>query len=405
MLFRSAIALASLLMTSLGAQAHWAEAIAPAIENFSPETEASAESGAPAESEPSHQDLMLTPAYPNWLGERVSVAGDSQHQGGHFQGNLGVAANDLTGLNDALSLRYQRSVLAREGVLNRGIGFDYAFPWRAGTIRVNGNLHEYEDSVTSTDRRYDVRGDSQAVNVSASRTLFRRGGTELAASMGVGARESQQRVEDEHANASQSQFSSVRVETRLRQDLALDAIAITRFTAEQGREQFGAESAGQWFETDSNAYQKYGIQGSLSKPLGRWHCEVNGRYQFAPDSLPGSHYVTAVSPGMMHGFGGQSLSGSQGGWLRLDANSPWQPLELGPGLRSSMRLSLLRGWVPHTRSEQMRYGSASAAEVAFHLRGGGFQAGLRVGSMLSASANAAARPDSPDLTFSFSVKL
>lgn len=404
MLFRPAIVIVSLLMTSFGAQAHWADAIGPAIENFSPEAEPPVDTDSAATEAPS-RSLVLNPVYRNWLGERVSVAGDSDHQGGRFKGNLGVAANDLTGLNDALSLSYQRSVLAREGVLNRGLGFDYAFPWRAGTIRVNGSLYEYEDSVTTADHRYDVRGDSQAVNVSAYRTLFSRDGTELAATMGVGARETQQQVEDDQADTSRSQFSSLRLETRLRQDLALDAVAVTRFTAEQGQEVFGEDSAGQWSETARNAYQKYSIQGSLSKPLWRWQCEVNGRYQFAPASLPGSHYVVAVSPSMMHGFGGQSLSGSRGGWLRLDASSPWQPLPVRPGLNTSLRLSVLRGWVPQTRPDQTLYGSASAAEVALNVRGGGFQAGLRVGSMLSTSANAPARPESPDLTLSFSVQL
>ncbi|MDX1635629.1 MAG: ShlB/FhaC/HecB family hemolysin secretion/activation protein [Marinobacter sp.] len=403
MLFRPVLITVSLLMASFGVQAHWADAIDPAIEAFSPQADATgADLPAP---DATDRSLVLTPVYRNWLGERVSVAGDSNHQDTQFRGNLGVAANDLTGLNDALSLNYQRSVLAREGVLNRGLGFNYAFPSRAGTIRVNGSLYEYEDSVTSADRRYDVRGDSQSVNVSANRTLFDRGGTELAATMGVGAREARKQVEDDRADTSQSRFSSLRVETRLRQTLALDAVAITRLTAEQGQEVFREASAGQWSETARHAYHKYSIQGTLSKPLWRWQCELNGRYQVAPDSLPGSHYLVAVSPAMMHGFGGQSLSGSRGGWLRLDASSPWQPLPVGPGLNTSLRFSILRGWVPQTRSEQLRYGSASAAEVALNVRGGGFQAGLRVGSMLSASARAAERPESPDLTLSFSVQL
>ncbi len=402
MLLRPAILIVSLLIASPGALAHWAEAIAPAIEDFRPDSAGDTSAAGEVATDPG---LGLTPVVRNWLGERVSVAGDSDHQGGHFKGNLGVAAHDLTGLNDALSLNYRRSVLAREGVRNRGMGLDYAFPSRAGTIRVNASLYEFEDSVTSADRRYDVRGDSQSLTLSANRTLFSRDGTELAAMVGVGARETQRIVEDDSANASHGQFSSLSVETRLRQDLALGAVAVTRFSAEQGQEVFGAENQGLWSETARNVYHKYSIQGSLSKPMWRWHCELNGRYQFAPDDLPGSQYLTAVGPSMMYGFGGQSLSGSQGGWLRLDASSPWAPLQLGPGLATSLRLSVLRGWVPYTRSRQSRYGSASAAEMALQLRGGGFQAGLRVGGMLSASRHAADYPESPDLSLSFSVQL
>lgn len=404
MLLRPALLLASLLMTSIGAHAHWADAIEPTFETFGGDTgsTASVDVSSGLSSGP---DLLSAPAHRNWLGERVSVAGDSSEEGGRFRGNLGVAAQDLTGLNDALSLNYRRLVAAREGELNRGLGFDYAFPWRAGTIKLNASLYEYEDSVTSAEHRYDVRGDSQSLNLSANRTLFRHGGTELAAAVGVGARETQRVVEDDIGDASLGRFSSLRFETRLRQTLPLDALAMTSVSAEQGREVFGDENGGHWTETARHDYHKYSIHGSLSKPLGRWYCEVNGRYQFAPEDLPGSQYLRALSPSMIYGLGGQSLAGSQGGWLRLDASSPWQPLQLGPGLSTNLRFSVLRGWVPRRRAEQGSYGGASAAELALQLRGGHFQAGFQVGGLLSASRTAAREPDAPDLSLSFSLQL
>ncbi|WP_166261852.1 ShlB/FhaC/HecB family hemolysin secretion/activation protein [Marinobacter salicampi] len=403
MTFRPRIAvLVCLLGLSPGTQAHWADAIAPVVDEFASETSKN-DTSSPTETA-SPVGKMVVSAPPGWLEERVAIDGDSHQQDGDYRGELGLAASDLTGLNDALALNYRRS-LARSDAQTRGFGFDYSFPWRAGTIRVYGNMHEYERSAMNSERKYQVSGNNRAVNFSANRTLLSTDNTVFGAVLGLGTRDSEYFVEGDRNDDASRRFSTLRVEGRLRQYLALDTTATTSLMAERGLEMFGADGDEQWSGEQRTEYRKYIFQSKLSKELWRWHYDLNGRYQFTPDILPGSQHVLAFSSGMMHGFAGQSLGASQGGWLRMNANSPWSPIFYVPGFRANLQLSVLKGWIPEDEVNQSRHGSASAAELGFNLRGDGLSAGFRVGTLLAASDDAAHRPDVPDMSLSLSFDL
>ncbi|WP_166267756.1 ShlB/FhaC/HecB family hemolysin secretion/activation protein [Marinobacter caseinilyticus] len=356
-----------------------------------------------AEASPPDPSLHIHAPNPSWLGERLSFRGDSQQANGDYRGRLDLAANDLTGLNDALQLNYNRSLAGRADAHARGFNFDYSFPSRFGVIAINGDLSEYEDSVIGSGYKFQVSGERHAIDMSARRNLFGNRMMNLDALLGAATEESSRFEEGAEQRDSSRQFSAVWIEGRMNYDLGLlNTAAFTSVSVENGFEHYRETASA---ANDTAEYRKYTVLGSLSKPLWRWTWDLNGQYQYSPDALPGSEKLLVAGSSLISGFAGQGASSSRGGWLRLDASSPWLPLMMLSNMHSSLRLSVLKGWIAHTTHQVDHHGSASAAEVALQVKSAGMTAGLRVGKMLGESLRVMSKPDVPDVSLTLSLSL
>ncbi len=347
----------------------------------------------------------VVPARPGWLGERISLAGSSLSSRTDYNERLKLAADDVTGLNDDLKFNYNRSSANRFDARSQGFRFDYSFPWRYSALSVNGNLYRYQNSVAGADRKYQISGNSRVIDMSANHTLFANPSTRLDGQVSLISRENNSYTEGTRLNDSSRQFSILRVEGRLHHYLGFDTTAFTRFSAERGLDVFGADSDENSLERGTTGFRTYSVFGSLGHTLWRWTWDLSGQYQYSPDVLPYSEQILVASSSLMSGFANQRLAGDQGGWVRLDANSPWFPTELMRGLHSNLRLSVLRGWVPRIDGQNDPYGGASAAELAVRVRTDDLTAGMRVGRMLEDSATNTSRPDHPDIAFTLSMNL
>lgn len=345
------------------------------------------------------------PARPSWLGERISLGGGSLSSRSDYHGRLDLAADDLTGLNDALIFNYDRSMATRFDARSQGFGFDYSFPWRYSTLSVNGNVYNYQNSVVGPDRKYQINGNNRVIDMSANHTLFANPSTRLDGQVSLISRESNRYTEGTRLDDSSRQFSILRVEGRLHHYLGFDTTAFTRFSADRGLNVFGADSDQHSVERGTTRFRTYSVFGSLGRTFWRWAWDLSGQYQYSPDVLPYSEQILVASSSLMSGFADQSLAGDQGGWVRLDANSPWFPMELMRGLHSNLRLSVLRGWVPQIDGQGDPYGAASAAELALQVKTDDLTAGMRVGRMLAESATNTRKPDHPDIAFTLSMNL
>ncbi|MDX1799945.1 MAG: ShlB/FhaC/HecB family hemolysin secretion/activation protein [Marinobacter sp.] len=347
----------------------------------------------------------VVPARPTWLGERISLGGDSLTSRSDYHGRLDLAADDLTGLDDDLMFNYNRSMATRFDARSQGFGFDYSFPWRYSTLSLNGNLYKYQNSVVGPDRKYQISGNSRVIDMSANHTLFANPSTRLDGQVSLISRENNSYTEGTRLDDSSRQFSVLRVEGRLHHYLGFDTTAFTRFSAERGLDVFGADSDQSSVERGTSRFRTYSVFGSVGHTFWRWALDLSGQYQYSPDVLPYSEQILVASSSLMSGFADQSLAGDQGGWVRLDANSPWFPTELIRGLHSNLRLSVLRGWVPQIDGQDDPYGAASAAELAVQIKTDDLTAGMRVGRMLDESATNTRKPDHPDIAFTLSMNL
>ncbi|MEX0604050.1 MAG: ShlB/FhaC/HecB family hemolysin secretion/activation protein [Marinobacter sp.] len=350
--------------------------------------------------------LQIRAADPTWLGDRISFGGDTVNSNGDYRGSLDLAAKGITGGSDALSLRYNRFLAGHAEGSNHGFGFGYSFPSRFGAINVNGNLSDYEDSVTGGGRKYQISGDRQAVDASLRRHMFELGDLRFDALMGLAAQANTAFTEGERVDDASRHLSSFWFETQMNCEIGVfGTSAFSSVSVKRGLTSLGADRD-PWPGTDIDAeYRKYTVLGSLKQPLGRWNWGLNGQYQYSPDIIPGSQYMLVAGPAQISGFGGQGAYSQQGGWLRLEASSPWFPLLMLSNIHSSVRLSLLKGWVAPTEHQPDLWGSASAAEIALQLKSKGLTAGLRVGRMLGDSLSVMQKPDTPDVSLTLSISL
>lgn len=355
---------------------------------------------------PSEPYIEIRPADPTWLGDRISFGGDTVNTNGDYRGSLDLAASDITGANDALSLRYNRFLAGHAEGSNHGFGFGYSFPSSLGAITINGNLSDYEDSTTGGGRKYQISGDRQAVDASLRRHMFKLGDLRFDALMGLATEANTAFTEDDRVDDASRHLSSFWFETQMNCNIGIfGTSAFSSVSMQRGLTSLGADND-PWPGTDIDAeYRKYTFVGSLSQPVGRWNWNLKGHYQYSPDLIPGSQYMLVAGPSQISGFAGQGMYSQQGGWLRLDASSPWFPLLVLSNIHSSVRLSLLKGWVESTERQSNLRGTASAAEIALQLKSNGLTAGLRIGRMLGDSLSVMQKPDTPDVSLTLSISL
>lgn len=344
-----------------------------------------------------------TPGY--WLGGQLSVDGNSIQQGDDYRGRVDVYADDLLGVNDALIVNGNQSLAQRATSRSYGYGLDYSVPWRYYLFTLSGNQFRYENVVQGTNRTFTVSGESQVLDASLNRTLYRGQSTKLDGLVGLATKKTNNYIEDARIDVSSRQLTIARLEVRAKRYIGQATTAFASLTAEHGLRWLGADDDRNGGYPDTAQFQKYRVYAALNTPLWQWNLGLTGQYQYSPDRLPFSEQAIVASSSLMAGFGEGSLAGDSGGWLMLDAGSPYIPLPLLPGFQGNVTLSLMKGWIPHRYANQAPYGSASAAQLAFRAVGRGFSLALRVGKQLEPISGAPVDPDVPDVGMTLAYSL
>lgn len=340
-----------------------------------------------------------------WLGGRLSVDGDSVQQGDDYRGRLDVFADDLLGINDALIINGNQSLAERAYSKSYGFGLDYSVPWRYNLFTLSGNQFRYENIIQGTNRTFVVSGESQVIDVSANRTLYRGQSTKFDGLVGLAAKKTNNYIEDTRIDVSSRQLSIGRIELRIKQFIGQDMTAFASLAGEHGLRILGADDDRQGGFPNDAQFRKYRFFGTLSKPFWNWQLGLTGQYQYSPDRLPASEQILVASSSLITGFSDFTMTGDSGGWLKLDLGSPYAAIHWLPGFHTNIGLSFLKGWVPHQADRQFQHGSASATEVAFRLMGHGLFVDVRVGKRLEAPSSDHSDPDVPDVGLSVSYSI
>jgi hemolysin activation/secretion protein len=398
---------ASLLAWNMNLKADWSDVIGPMVPSVSDRS-----AGIPLD-RPNSSKLsgingsvgpLFVPRLPEGLRERLTYTGNNERTETDFRHHLGFSGRRVTRLDDFLKLSYHSSEGDDADASARRFRIDYSVPWSRGRLSFYGIHRRYEKLTNGDAGRNKVSGAAQTFNLRINRKLFGNARTRLDGAVVMHTRDRHRSVDLGADQSLKNRSTDVRVEASLRQRFALDITATTGIRMQEGVEVARRRNE-RSVSQRRDPYRKYVLDASLARPFGHWQCNLKGRYQFAPRSLPRSHYLLAAGSGMIHGLGGQSLKGDEAGWLRADARGPWHLLNFIPGLRASMRASLLAGWVPKGRADQRQYGKTTAAELGVRLQSGDLDAGFSVGRMLSSSVTGMSRPDMPELSFSLSLNL
>lgn len=339
----------------------------------------------------------------HWLASHLQIAGNTDRNRDGHSGRIGLEADNLIRTDHALRFNFNESGSQRIDNESETFAFHYAFPLAGNHFTFDANSYSYQSTVIGDDSKYESSGEGRTFGFSGRRSWLSWGGITLDSVLSLSSYQASYFEKGQWTEDSSRQMSTFTLESLSSHDLIFDVLAKTRFSVSSGLEVLGNDYDIEDSLNQDDQFQKFAMAGSLTRELFSWQWGVSGQYQFTADDLPGSEYMLVAGPSMISGFNGQSLSAAEGGWLRFDANSPGFDMPLMPYLRSDLRLSVLRGWVPYEATQADRYGSASAAELSLQMEGRGIQAGFNVGRMLGASSLATTKPDMPDVSFSLSM--
>jgi hemolysin activation/secretion protein len=177
------------------------------------------------------------------------------------------------------------------------------------------------------------------------------------------------------------------------------------FRAVTGIETEAERTAGGYQDARDDQFGRMLVTAALDRELLDWQWDLEGQYQIASPDIPGSHRLQVAGSALSTGYSGQSLSVAEGGWLRLGSRSPTFNLPFFPQMLSSVRLSVLRGWVPDASFQQEQSGHVTSGELSLGLSARKFSADVSVGRVLGTTTEAIAVPDHPDVRLSMSLQI
>lgn len=357
------------------------------------------ESGLPMEAIP----LSSAPARQAWVGEAFYLRGEDQPADQADRVRMGFESTPLPGFGNNLTVDGNWSVSQQPGDSTMDIGLAWQVPWGGNQLAFRGRLHEYENEAIAGDALKRFGGTRQTLEMDLTRSLYDGDHASLDARVITTDVTNQWYENGDLTGEARRSYSLVRLDGRVgsylpwfdaRGDLALaveGCVALMDGTAQEAcGEQLGA-------------FQRYNLAADLKRQWLQLDWALHGEYQFTPDELPSWRYLE-VGQGMMHGFGGQVMRGRQGGWLRVDSETPSRLLWLPLDVRTNLRFSVLRGWT-ETAGDPDLTSRTSVAEVLWRVRGDHLSAGLRAGTLLETKGPAVVAPDVPDISLDLSWTL
>lgn len=345
------------------------------------------------------EDLIQSVA--GYLASTLEFSGDSIHTDDAANGRLSVAGSNMILSRHDIALDFEDSVSRRDGGELQSLAFRYSFP--VAGVDVNLALENSEQVLAATraGQQLDARVEYRGLDLSASRGLWSWQGVELDAIVSHSSGTSDRYEESAWLSDTGHRLSSFGMRCSGQRDLAGGFRASTTLTGMAGWEHLQT-TTDSTFHEQGTRFHKLTLDATLNRSVQAWDIALHGRYQLAPDDLASSEYLQVAGPAMMHGFNGQSMYVTEGGWLRMNARSPGYSMPFARALNSYLTLSVLRGWAPASSTGSRDFG-ASTGELSLHLEGRRFHASMSVGQILDLSGSLMRRPATPDVSLSLSL--
>lgn len=367
----------------------------------------------PASAVPMAETSSLNPAgwslYPegllksvtSYLASTLNFSGASDRTNDFADGRLHVAGSDMILPRHDISLDFRDSVSRESDGDFQSLTFQYSFPVAGVDFALA--LEDSEDGgvTTKAGQKVDALDEYRGLNFSGSRELWAWNAFEMESVFSHTSGTSHRYEESVWISDTSHQLSSFGVRCSGKTDMVGGFQAGTIVTAMGGMENRESTDASE-ATSERNRFHKLTLGASISHSFYTWNLGLDGRYQFAPEDLASSEYLLVAGSSISRGFNGQSLSVSEGGWVRMNARSPGYSLPFFNSVNSYISVSVLKGWAPTSVTEGQGFG-ASTGEVSLRLQGRGFYASMNVGQILDLSGKALQRPSGPDVSLSMSL--
>jgi len=347
-------------------------------------------------------DLLHSVA--RYLSSRVDVSGRSTRDGNQATNDLGLVSDDLVWSEHRLGLTYRDHHSRRDSKESSAWALNYGF--NVAKIDLDIAVHSRESAGVKDieEGRFDTESERRTITVTGRRDLYSWRGFAMSSLFSHSSGDA--RVADALGGEEESQYqiSKFGVEVAKQQQWPLgfwssaNVRAIGGVDSRQTLDEQGRDAT-------SDRFQKVSVAAELNTDIRNWRLGLDGRYQIAPGPLPASERLQLAGAGLSRGFHGQTRSAYEGGWLRVQADSPQVPMPVFYGAQSYLQLSLLRSYTPGSESNSRPGGGASVGELSLQLDADDFMAAMSVGKMLTVSDPAMTHVSRPSVSLSVLLSL
>ena len=335
----------------------------------------------------------------SFLASNVDVSGSSSRTDDRAQSSLGLVSDDLGWSRHRLGFNYRDSVSRRENQESSSLSLNYGVSLSDLDLGLEFENSEYVGVSDGDGTRVDAQSEREVFRISGSRPVASWNGFAVRSLFSHSAGTSNFADATGWEEDAQYQISKFGLEFRENHQLIAGFTSATSVKAISGVDRRQTVNSADENRT-SERFNKVAVSASLKKAIDRWVLGVGGHYQFAPSKLPSSEKVKVAGSSLATGFNGQARYATEGGWLRLRAESPTVLLPVLSGVNSSLEFSVVRGWTPGSEPLNEAEGSASVGEVSLRLDARDFLASMSVGKMLSESDPTLRHAGRPDVSFS-----
>jgi len=341
----------------------------------------------------------------HWLRSRMQFSGRTKRDTDHLDGALNLGLKGLFWANHRADVQYSDAKTYRVGNERRVLGFSYGLPLAGNHLDVELRNTAYEEVSRADGARFQKEGRTRNLIVTGRRALFSSYGYQFLGRANYASVDQYWTRRSDEVHRSSYQISSLGLEANGHHSLYGGFSLNTGLRAVTGIEAEVANSSGSEGNQREEQFGRMVFTASLDRELLAWHWDVDGQYQLASEDIPGSQHLRVAGAGLTAGFNGQSLSVAEGGWLRLGSSSPEFGLPFFPRVSSSVRLSVLRGWVPDESFQRHQAGHVTSGEVSWGVTAQQFSADVSLGRVLTTTTDAIVIPDRPDVRFTMSMQI
>ncbi|MGC8119120.1 ShlB/FhaC/HecB family hemolysin secretion/activation protein [Marinobacter sp. VGCF2001] len=347
----------------------------------------------------------LKARYEHWLRSKMRFSGRTSRESDRLDGALNLGFNGLFWKDHRAGVRYRDARTYRAGDQKKVLGFSYALPLGSNYFDLELKNTAYEEVSVTDGAQFQKEGRSRNLTLAGRRALFSLHGYRFLGRAHYTSTSKQWTRQRNEIHRTRYQLSTVGLEARGQHSLLGGFRLHSGLSAVTGIETESRGLSNQEREWRDDQFERFEINASVNREVLNWRWGLDGRYQFATAGLPDSQYLRVAGSRLMAGFNGQSLKVAEGGWLRLGSESPDFALPLFPRLLSSVRLSVLRGWVPDEPFQQHKAGFVTSGELSWGLTAHQFSADVSLGRVLNTTTSAIAVPDHPDVRVSMNLQI
>lgn len=346
----------------------------------------------------------LLPSVARYVASKVHVSGSSSHDDDRTSGSLGLSSDDLGWSKHRLGLNYHDSVSRRENLESSSLLLKYGLSVLDFDVGMEFENSDWAGVSLGEGSRFDAESEHDAFRISGSRPLLSWRGFSLSSLFKHSSGTSNLADATGWEEETHYQISKLGLEVREDHELWAGLQSSTSLKAFGGVEAREIVNTSGQNDTEDQ-FRKLALSASIHRDVHDWTLGLGGQYQFAGEDLPSAEKIQIAGSSLAMGYSGQSRYATEGGWLRLQADSPKFRVPVFPGFHSSVEMAVLRGWTPGEASEGRQEGGASVGEVSLKLDSRDFYAALSVGKMLAVSDPDIDLPKRPDLSFSIFVDM